>query len=96
MKSENRKMLALASAMTVGAIVAQHARATTYIWTRGSTTTNNWSNAANWISPDGGTPPPPTNAPMSAPTSDVTHSGMPASAPCESDGRSSKCGVPPK
>src|SRR5689334_6899208 len=37
--------------------------------------------------------PPPTNAPMSAPTSDVTQIGIPASAPCESDGRSSKCGV---
>src|SRR5690349_10197478 len=75
MKSANQKMLALASAMTIGAIVAQHARAATFNWTRGSTTSSNWSNAANWTSPDGTPPPPPA-----ALDNDLVYAGTPLSS----------------
>src|ERR1041385_60047 len=42
------------------------------------------------IQPISHSEPPPANAPISAPTSDVTPIGISASAPCESDGMSSK------
>src|SRR5690349_22052736 len=38
--------------------------------------------------------PPPINAPIAAPASDVTQIGIPANAPFASDGRSSKCKLP--
>src|SRR5688572_12015312 len=71
----NRKLITWASAMTIGALLAQEASAFTYQWTRGSVTSSNWSNSANWNPLDGGPLPLPTNAT----DTDLLYSGTPAS-----------------
>jgi autotransporter-associated beta strand protein len=63
-------LLAIAAGTSVAAL-SSHAFASTFSWTRGGTN-NNWTTAANWASPDGGTPPP------NAADADVIFSGTPA------------------
>ncbi|CAN5568523.1 hypothetical protein BH09PLA1_BH09PLA1_04620 [soil metagenome] len=72
---KTRNILALAGAVTVSTLCAQ-AQAFTYLWTRGSLTSSNWSNSSNWSPQDGGTLPLPT----AATDTDILYAGTPLSA----------------